>query len=167
MKLMPPWLPPVAAALAVVGLVVSIGKWEPRHARADLSGVRSSGSATSEELCEGYPWGTGPNDRIMNVVLENDGVYVGTRRVPYESFRVFMIKNARLWCPDHVAISGVQDCRIGHGAEVFDAVRLLQLCPFFSPFPVPAGTRLPVIELYRDGMTLEEWEQMEKDAAAR
>lgn len=163
MKLVKPWLPPIAAAFAVVGLVVSVGKWEPLTTGAP--GIVPFPAPT--ERCEGYPWGSGPNDRIMNVVLDDDGAYIGTRRIPYEAFRGFMIKNAQIWRPDRVMISGTQNSRIGHGIEVLDCLRLLQLYPDFSPIVVKAGTRLPEIELYRDGIPLEEWEQMEKDSAAR
>lgn len=132
-----------------------------------MYGVLGSGRAVSGELCEGYPWERGPNDRIMNVVLENDGVFIGTQPIPYENFRVFMIKNAKRWRPDYVRISGTLDCRFGHGIEVLDTLRLLQLGPILAPFTVKAGTRLPVIEIWRDGMPLAEWEQMENEAAAR
>lgn len=164
MKLIAPWLPPVAAALAVIGLVVSIGKWEPGPRPIIPRPVPAA-----VELCEGYPWRdpNSPDERIMNIVLEDEGAYIDTQRVSYEVFRSFMIKHAKIWRPDYIFISGTQNCRIGRGVEVFDTLRLLQLCPCFAPTPEPAGTRLPAIELYRDGIPLEEWEQMEKDAGAR
>lgn len=160
-----PWIPPVTAAFAVVGLVISVGKWEPRLSRMD----RADLVGAPVDLCEGYPWRApnSPDDRIMNLVLEDDGAYVGTWRIPYESFRVFMIKHAKIWRPDYVIISGTKDCRIGHGVDVFDTLRLLQLSSWLAPIAVQTGTRLPAIELWREGMPLEEWEQIEKESSAR
>jgi hypothetical protein len=150
MKRVNTWLLSAAAALVVVGLVVPIGKWRQQSASGELHGTAATDAV---EVCEGFPW-RDPNscdERIMHVVVENEGAYIETQCVPYEVFRTFMIKHAKTWRPDHVLISGSSDCRIGHGVEVLDTLRLLQLSPAFATNPIPSGTRLPAIEIWKDG----------------
>ena len=168
MKVLKPWLAPLVATCAVVGLVVPVGHWQLHRAKPEVCGVLGSGRAAGGELCEGYPWRDpySPYDRMMNIVVENDGAYIGEERVPYECFRLFMIRHARRWRPDYVSLSGPTDGRFGHGVEVFDTLRLLHLVTIWNGSASPSGTRLPAIELWRDGMPLEEWEQLEKEAAA-
>lgn len=149
MKLVKPWLPPIAAALAVVGLVVSVGKWEPRHPKADVYGVLNLEATVREELCEGYPWDnlSADEERILNVVLEEEGVYVGDECVPYASFRPFLIKNAKRWRPHHALIRGRVDGRFGHGVAVYETLWSLRIWPLFETTPTVASKRYPAVEV--------------------
>ncbi len=168
MKLLKPRLLPLVAACAVVGLIVAVGKWQPRHPRADAYGVLGSGRAGDGELCEGYPWDgfTSDAERVLNVVVEEEGVYIGDECIPYVSFRAFLIKNAKRWRPHHAIIRGRIDGRFGHGAAVYQTLWSLGIWPRFDTMPGVARKRYPAVELHRFGMPLEEWEQMEKGASA-
>ena len=153
MKLVKPWLPPIAAALAVVGLVVSIGKWEQRHPKADAYGVLDVGGAVREELCEGYPWdSSGPDEeRMLNVVLEEEGIYIGDECIPYASFRSFLIKNAKRWRPHPAIIRGRVAGRFGHGVAVYETLWSLRIWPLFDAASEVASKRYPAVEVEQYG----------------
>ena len=153
MKILPPWLPPALAAVAVIGLVVYIVAWKPRNAAGSSLGLTTVTGVVAAELCDGYPWDDPNSDdiRAMNVVVENDGVYIGAQRIPYEHFRAFLIQHAKHWRPDRVVIHGPIDGRFGRCVEVFDTLRLLNLCPIIDTKAVAPGTRLPAIEIWIGG----------------
>lgn len=72
------------------------------------------------EVCIGYPWND-PNSsdlRMMNVVVETTGVFVGEERIAFDAFREYLIQHAQDWRPDHVFVFGTMKSRFGRGVEV-------------------------------------------------
>ncbi len=152
MKILAPWLPPLIAAGAVLGLVAYLAAWKPREGAGASSGLTMTEGTEAEQLCEGYPW-EDPNSsdiRVLNVLVELDGVYIGEQCIPYEHFRAFLIQHAKRWRPHQVVIHGSIDARFGRSVEVFDTLLRLNLRPVFDTKAHAPGTRLPAVEIWKD-----------------
>lgn len=152
MKILAPWLPPLIAAAALLGLVAYLAAWKPREGAGASQGLTMTKGTEAEQFCEGYPW-EDPNSgdiREMNVVVENEGVYIGTHCIPYAQFRTFLIQHAKHWRPHHVVIHGPIDGRFGRSVEVFDTLLRLNLRPVFDTKAHAPGTRLPAVEIWKD-----------------
>ncbi len=156
---------PLLAIAAVVALVVAVVRWRPQDAPSKSPAPVSA----QAELCEGYPWvdedASGP--RVLNVVLEDSGVFIGEQCIPYPNFRLFLIKHAKEFRPHHAMIHGTMNCPFGRGVEVYDTLLSLRIWPLFVPFPTSEGKRLPAIDIWPDGAPPEVGEGVEREAAKR
>jgi len=156
---------PLLAIAAVVALMVAVVLWRPECAPS----TSPAPAPAQAELCEGYPWADEDlsGTRALNVVLENSGVFIGAQCIPYPSFRLFLIKHAKEFRPHHSMIHGTLNCPFGRGVEVYDTLLSLRIWPIFEPSPTSAGTRLPAIEIWPDGLPPEIVDRMEREAAKR
>ena len=89
---------------------------------------------------------------MLNVVVETTGVFIGEERIQFDAFRDYLIQHAQDWRPDHVFVFGTMKSRFGRGVEVYDMLRLLKLSPCLQHEVLRAGVRLPVVEMWKDGL---------------
>ncbi len=162
---------PLLALAAVVALVVGLVCWRPIGASRESqesAGAEATGR-DQDELCEGYPWvdedAAGP--RVLNIVLEEDCVFIGEMSIAYPNFRLFLIKHAREFRPHHAMIHGTLNCPFGRGVEVYDTLLSLRIWPLFDPMAISAGRRFPAIEIWPDGEAPEVADRVEREAAKR
>lgn len=64
-----------------------------------------------------------PRGRVMNVVIERDGPYVGSRAVPAKEFTVFVKAIAQRERIDHVLVYGRSDAKYGDFVAAYSALR--------------------------------------------
>lgn len=143
------YLLPAIIASTVLAAAVFFFELSPKDRRTQSPKPKDQPS----EVCLGYPWND-PNSsdlRLMTVVVEDSGAFIGKIRIPYDAFRYFLIHHARDYRPDHVLIVGAIDCPFGRCVEVFDTLWSLNLYPTLDCHAIPPGTRYPEIEIWKDG----------------
>jgi hypothetical protein len=87
-----------------------------------------------------------PHGRVLYVVAEKEGAYVGDEFVPYPTFEQFIKDRARFFSPDYVMVLGTAEARYGDVASAFAAVHSATHAPgTIVTRPIPVGTRRPVI----------------------
>jgi hypothetical protein len=89
--------------------------------------------------------------RVLNVVVEDDGIYIGDEYVPFLLFRDFLIGNAKRLSPDSVIVYGTTTARFGQVVGALDACRAeLKIYCTMGTRTIPANTRLKSVESSRN-----------------
>ena len=87
-----------------------------------------------------------PHGRVLYVVCEAHGAYVGEEFVHFPDFDQFIRDRSRVFSPDYLIVMATADSRYGDVAAVFASLHRATNVPgTIETRPVPHGTRRPVI----------------------
>ena len=87
--------------------------------------------------------------RVLYVVVEEKGVYLGDEFVPFSLFESWLKERRDTLNPDFVKILGADLARYGQVVQVFGSVRKILMVPaIIDTKPVVIGTRRGPIEVY-------------------
>jgi hypothetical protein len=123
-------VPAVIAALTIAAAIFAGSFWSraeaPREKPPELVSVR--------------------HGRVLYVVAEKEGAYVGEEFVPYPMFEKFIKDRARVFAPDYFIVLGTDEARYGDVASAFLALHSATHAPgTIATQTVPIGTRRPVV----------------------
>lgn len=89
-----------------------------------------------------------PHDRVLYVVCEQEGAYIGEEFVSFPGFEQFVKEHKTDLNPDYVIVAGTPDSRYGDVAAVFTALHRITGSPgTIETQPVPSGTRRPAVAI--------------------
>ncbi len=89
-----------------------------------------------------------PHGRIMYVIVEADGCFLGQQFVPFGEFRGYLNDHAAELAPDYVMVCGTDSSRFGRIVETLDSVRAVFTVPSVMETRTrPDGTRRGPIEV--------------------
>jgi len=91
-----------------------------------------------------------PHGRVLYVVVENDGAYIGEEFIPFLLFDQFIKDHKRTLAPDYFIVIGTSEARYGNAVEVFASLRkIIGVDGTMRTYPAEPGTRRPAIASYR------------------
>ena len=129
-------LPALVAAL-ILGGVFAVGEI---HGRARGVEVAQSDEVKMIAL---------PHGRVLYVVVDNDGFYVGQEFVPFILFGKFLKEHAGELKPDYAIVCGTESSRFGRAVEAIDAIRAnLKIHYTMETRAMADGTRRGPIEVH-------------------
>jgi hypothetical protein len=128
-------LPGLVAVFVLVGLFatgyVQIGKKRP--------------SGTEESVIKIVE---APHGRVLCVVVDDDGYYVGEEFIPFVLFRKYLQERGRDLKPDYAIVCGTESSRFGRAVDALDAVRaILKIKATMETTAIRDGTRRDPIEI--------------------
>ena len=130
-------LPVCFSASFFVALIV-MGRSSPNRTLAP----RSETSSESEVVAL-------PHGRVLYLIVEESGVFVGDVRVPFSAFESFLLSHRMEFRADFVKVLGADLARYGQAVEVYTTVRnVLKVPATIDTVPVPIGTRRGPIEVH-------------------
>ena len=89
-----------------------------------------------------------PVGRILHVVVEEDGAYIGKEFIPFLIFDRYLSEHRAELRPNYVIVIGTESARYGSAVQVYDLVRsILRVPSTIETRVLPAGTRRPAIEI--------------------
>lgn len=94
------------------------------------------------EICE-FPHG-----RVLYVIVEPEGVYIGEERISFENFPDYLKTRKRTLSPDFFIIAGTDTARYGDVVSVFGTLRATFRAGYMlETRSLPLGTRRPRIRV--------------------
>ena len=88
-----------------------------------------------------------PGGRVLYVVVDSDGYYVGDEFVSFLLLDKYLKEHAEELRPDYCIVCGTRSCRYGHVVEALDSLRGdFKVYSTVMPQAVPDGTRYRAIE---------------------
>ena len=92
-----------------------------------------------------------PHGRVLCVVVDDDGLYVGREFIPFILFRKFLSERGRSYKADYAFICGTESARFGRAVEALDAIRaVLKINATMETRSMPNGTRRQAVEILGD-----------------
>ena len=92
-----------------------------------------------------------PSGRILNIVVEEDGAYIGKEFIPFPLFDKYLTEHRAMWRANYVIVGGTEYARYGAAVRVYDAVRnVLRVPSSIETRALPSGTRRDAIEIRRN-----------------
>lgn len=92
-----------------------------------------------------------PHGRVLYVVVEEDGIYVGQEFVAFPLFPKFLEEGGRKLKPEYALVLGTEGTRYGRVAEVFNSIKdVLKISASIVTTPTPNGTRRGPIEVHEN-----------------
>lgn len=95
-----------------------------------------------------------PHGRVLYVIVEPEGVYIGAERISFEGFSDYLKARKRTLSPDFFIIAGTDTARYGDVVNAFITLRaVLRVGYMLETRPLPTGTRrarIRVAEHYWD-----------------
>jgi len=92
-----------------------------------------------------------PAGRILNVVVEEDGAYIGKEFIPFLLFEKHLKEHREELRANYVIVGGTENARYGSAVQVYDAVRsVLRVPSTIETRVLPVGTRREAIEVRRN-----------------
>lgn len=121
--------------LAVCGLIVGWIFYSPNHRPIDQQ----------VEAIEIVDMAGG---RILNVVVEADGAYIGKEFIPFLLFEKYLKEHRREFRASYVIVVGTENAKFGSAVQVYDQVRgILKTPSTIETRVLRVGTRRPAIEV--------------------
>lgn len=134
-------LPALAAAILLGGFLV-VGTYLPDSRGKKGRGVSEEQSMEVLEL---------PHGRILYVVVETDGCFLGREFVSFSDLRRYLNDHAAELLPDYVIVCGTAGSQFGRVVETLDSVRTVFNVPSsMETGTLPEGTRRGPIEIFSD-----------------
>ena len=91
-----------------------------------------------------------PNGRVMYVVVEEEGAYIGDILIKFSDFGNQIGPYSKALKPDYFIVMGTNEARYGHFAEVYVAIKgALKIPGAVDTRAFDAGTRRPAIAVHR------------------
>lgn len=92
-----------------------------------------------------------PSGRILNVVVEEDGAYIGKEFMPFLLFEKHLKEHRGDLRASYVIVVGTENARYGSAVRIYDAVRsVLRVPSTIETRVLPVGTRREAIEVRRN-----------------
>ena len=136
------YLLPALLAAAILAAVLVAGSWWLR--RAEHVPKHASGWPDPESVSL-------PGGRVLYVVVDTDGYYVGEDFVPFFQLDSFLKRRASQLDPNYGIVCGTQSSRYGHVVEALDAVRAnFRIYATIRSEAIPNGMRRGAIEQHRN-----------------
>ena len=93
-----------------------------------------------------------PHGRILNVVIEADGAYIGEEFIPLILLEKYFKEHRADLGANYVIVFGTESARYGSAVQAYDLARsILKLPSTIEPRVLPNGTRLEAIEVRKRG----------------
>jgi len=94
------------------------------------------------------PVSESPHGRILHVVVDQDGIYIGDRLVFFDDFHDYLIGYAREMHPDSAVVCGTRSSRFGRVAEALGTIRaVLNITATMETRTFADGTRQEAVEV--------------------
>lgn len=88
-----------------------------------------------------------PSGRTLNIVVEEDGAYIGEEFIPFLLFDKYLKEHREQLRPRYVIVVGSENAKYGSAVQVFDSVRsILKVPSTIETRTVPVGTRREALE---------------------
>lgn len=92
-----------------------------------------------------------PMGRILNVVVEEDGAYIGKEFIPFLLFDKYLKEHRVEFRANYAIVVGTENARYGSAVQVYDMVRSdLRVPSTIETRVLPVGTRREAIEVRRN-----------------
>jgi hypothetical protein len=89
-----------------------------------------------------------PHGRILYIVVDEDGIYIGKEAIPVLGLRDYLIGHRSMLKPDYAVVCGTTHSRFGNAVQAIDAIRAILKVPYMlETRALPDGTRRPKIEV--------------------
>lgn len=86
--------------------------------------------------------------RVLHVVVESDGAYIGEEFIPFLLFETYLNEHRRELRANYVVVVGTENAKFGSAVQVYDQVRgILKVPSTIETRVLPVGSRLPAIEV--------------------
>ena len=90
-----------------------------------------------------------PHGRVLYIVIEEDGFYLGKECVPFSELQKYLSDHQFQLKPDYVLICGISGAPFGRAVEALEATRSVFKVPYtVDTITVPEGTRRGPIEVH-------------------
>jgi hypothetical protein len=89
-----------------------------------------------------------PNGRVLNVIVEDDGAYIGKEFIPFILFEKYLKEHRSDLRANYVIVVGTESARYGSAVQVYDLARsILKVPSTIETRVLPNGTRRDAIEV--------------------
>jgi hypothetical protein len=137
------YLLPAFVAVLILGGVFVAGNIHGRMHKS--TGVAQTDEIKHREVIE-FAHG-----RVLYVVVDNDGIYVGQEFIPFILFDKFLKEHGGELKPDYAIVYGTESSRFGRAVEAIDSIRAnLKIKVTMVTRAVPDGTRRGPIEFHEN-----------------
>jgi hypothetical protein len=90
-----------------------------------------------------------PHGRVLYVIVEENGVYVGDDFIDFSLFESFLQSNGHKLQPDYFMVFGTDLARYGKIVQIYACLRnKLGISGTMQTLSVPVSTRRPAIEVH-------------------
>ena len=90
-----------------------------------------------------------PHGRVLYVVVEKEGVYVGDAMVPITAFEEFLKREGSTLRPNYALVCGTDMARYGDVVKAYGAIRgVFKIPAMIEPVAAVVGTRRGPIEVH-------------------
>jgi hypothetical protein len=92
-----------------------------------------------------------PHGRVLYVIVEREGVYLGEKFVPFPDFEKFLKDNQATLRPQHARVLGTESATYGNFISVFSTIRnTLKIPATINTAALEPGTRRGPIEVHEN-----------------